>query len=45
MVEAEDTYYEHWWGDKNDDNDEYGYMHLLTTKGYDAVPEKIKIPP
>ena len=49
MVEAEDTYYVHWWGDKKfkkefEHNDEYGYMDsFLTTKGHDAVPEKIKI--
>jgi hypothetical protein len=49
MVDAEDTYYEHWWGNKKfkkefKDNDEYGYMDsFLTAKGHDAVPEKIKI--
>jgi hypothetical protein len=49
MIDAEDTYYEHWWGNKKfkkefKDNDEYGYMDsFLTAKGHDAVPEEIKI--
>lgn len=49
MVEAEDTYYEHWWGNKKfkkefEDKDEYGYMDsFLESKGHDVVPEKIKI--
>ena len=49
MVEAEDTYYEHWWGNKKfkkefEDKDEHEYMDsFLEFKGHDAVPEKIKI--
>ena len=49
MVEAEDTYYEHWWGNKKfkkefEDKNEHGYMDsFLESKGHDVVPERIKI--
>ena len=49
MRDAEDTYYEHWWGNKKfkkefEDKDEYGYMDsFLMSKGHDVVPEEIKI--
>ena len=47
-IDAEDTYYEYWWGNKSlkkkfKKNNEYYMEEFLERQGYDGMPKDVKI--